>query len=327
LKAGYAEFPKWFAGKANEPLYVVTDGSSISGMIYLKQERGPVKDVTPALPNRHWLKVGTLKIVGQGTRMGERVIKKIFDTALSVGADSIYVTVFDVHASLIALFERYGFTQQATKTSPNGIERVLVRSLTEHTGDRLKDYPFLHTAGRRAWLLAVYPEYHTRLLPDSILNNEPLEIVQDVSHTNTIHKVYIAKLALTRMSPGDIVVFYRTTDRQGHAHYRSVVTSVCVVEEVRSKRSFSSVEDYLAYTRPRSVFTEDELRGQFAAWERLYVAKMTYNAAFGKRTTRGQLIDSGIMSVQPRWNLRELDAAQLGAILGMGEINARLVVD
>ncbi len=327
LKAGYHEFPQWFAGKADEPLYVVTDGASVSGMIYLKDEQGPVTDVVPPLPDRRWLKVGTLKIVGQGTRLGERVIKKIFDTALAADADGIYVTVFEVHASLIALFERYGFTEQATKTTPNGVERVLVRSLTAFTGDKLKDYPFLHTNGRKAWLLAVYPEYHTRLLPDSILNNEPAEIVQDVSHTNTIHKVYIAKLALTRMSVGDIVVFYRTTDGKAPAYYRSVVTSVCVVEEVRSKRSFASVEDYLAYTRPRSVFTEEELRGQFATWDRLYVAKMTYNAAFGKRTTRGQLLDSGVMAVQPRWDLRPLDAAQLEAILKVGEVNARLVVD
>ena len=327
LKAGYTEFPQWFAGKSDEPLYIVTDGTSLSGMIYLKEETGPVTDVAPSLPDRRWLKVGTLKIIGQGTRLGERVIKKIFDTALAADADGIYVTVFEVHADLIALFERYGFTEQATKTTPNGVERVLVRSLTDFTGDRLKDYPFLHTAGRKSWLLAVYPEYHTRLLPDSILNNEPAEIIQDVSHTNTIHKVYIAKLALTRMSPGDIVVFYRTSDGKAAAHYRSVVTSVCVVEEVRSRQSFATVDDYLAYTRPRSVFTEEELRNQFATWDRLYVAKMTYNAAFGKRTTRGQLIDDGVMAVQPRWDLRPLGPAQLEAILGMGEVNARLVVD
>lgn len=327
LKEAYTPFPKWFTGKAEEPLYILTDGSSVGGMIYLKEENGPVLDVEPTLPDRHWLKVGTLKIVGRGTLMGERVVKKIFDTALSVGADGIYVTVFDIHAALIALFERYGFTQQAVKTTASGVERVLVRSLTDFTGDRISDYPFLHTRGSKAWLLAVYPEYHTRLLPDSILNNEPTEIVQDVSHTNTIHKVYIAKLALSRMSPGDIVVFYRTTDGKSPARFRSVVTSVCVVEEVRGKKSFATMDDYLEYTRPRSVFTEEELRLQFATWNRLYVAKMTYNAAFEKRTTRGRLIDSGVMTVQPRWDLRPLDQAQLAAILEMGKVNARLIVD
>lgn len=38
LKAAYAEFPRWFESKADEPLYVVADGRRISGMIYLKRE-------------------------------------------------------------------------------------------------------------------------------------------------------------------------------------------------------------------------------------------------------------------------------------------------
>lgn len=329
LKAGYGEFPQWFASKADEDLYVVVDDvtDELSGMIYLKEEDGPVGDVQPALPDRAWLKVGTLKIVGQGTRLGERVIKKIFDTAIANGRDAIYVTVFELHDQLIELFQRYGFVQQATKTTANGIELVLVRSLNDFTGDRLRDYPFIHRAGKSAWLLAIYPEYHTRLLPDSILRGEPLEIVQDVSHTNSIHKVYVGKLALSRMAPGDIVIFYRTTDGKGKAYFRSVVTSICVVEEVKSRKDFADVDAYLAYSMPRSVFTEAELREYWETWNRLYVAKLTYNAAFGKRTTRGRLLDDEIVSEQPRWDMRSLGPAQLDRILELGEVNARLIVD
>jgi len=174
-----------------------------------------------------------------------------------------------------------------------------VRSLTELSGDSIGDYPFIHTAGHRAWLLAIYPQYHTRLLPDSILNNEEREIVQDVSYSNTIHKVYISGLALSRMSRGDIVIFYRTSDHQAPAYYRSVVTSICVVEEVRRRRDFVNVDEFLRYTQPRSVFTEEELRDKFATMNRLSVAKMTYNAAFGRRTTRGRLLDDGVMPEQP----------------------------
>ena len=329
LKAGYLEFPTWFKSKANEPVYAVIDDETdvLSGMIYLKMEVGPVNDVEPPLPDQRWLKVGTLKIIGQGTRLGERVIKKIFDTAIAADVDGIYVTVFELHDQLISLFERYGFVQQATKESANGIEKVLVRSLVEFTGDRLKDYPFVHREGRKAWLLAIYPEYHTQLLPDSILKNEPAEMIQDVSHTNTIHKVYIGRLLLSRMSPGDIVIFYRTNDGKGKAFYRSVVTSICVVEEVKGRKDFADVDAFLAYTMPRSVFSENVLRGYWTSWKRLYVAKMTYNVAFGKRTTRGQLLDQQIISEQPRWDLRLLDPGQLDRILELGEINARLIID
>ncbi len=165
LKDGYDEFPEWFQKKAQEDLYVVKDGNSLEGMIYLKDENGPVTDVTPPLPAQKWLKVGTLKIVGQGTKLGERVVKKIFDTAIANDADGIYVTVFELHQTLINLFKRYGFVEHGTKTTDNGTEKVLARYLNDFTGDRVKDYPFLHTKEAKFWLLAIYPEYHTRLLP------------------------------------------------------------------------------------------------------------------------------------------------------------------
>ena len=75
-------------------------------MIYLKHEDGVVSDVDPPLPAKRWLKIGTLKIEGKGTKLGERVLKKIFDRALNEDRDGVYVTVFDLHANLIRLFER-----------------------------------------------------------------------------------------------------------------------------------------------------------------------------------------------------------------------------
>ncbi|WP_455182963.1 hypothetical protein [Azospirillum palustre] len=327
LKTGYAEFPQWFSAKSNEDLYVVDDGKRLSGMLYLKREAGPITDIQPNLPDRVWLKVGTLKIIGKGTKLGERVLKKVFDTAISSDADGIYVTVFEVHSKLIKLFKKYGFVEFATKTTANGIEKVLVRDMNKFTGNLITDYPFIHTNEKSSWLLAVYPEYHSRLLPDSILNNEPKEIIQDVSHTNTIHKVYVGKLSLTRMSPGDAVILYRTSDGLAPARYRSVATSVCVVEEVRKKKDFVNVEDYIAYCKPHSVFSERELREQFLTWPRLYVAKMTYNAAFNRRTTRGSLMDDAGISEQPRWDFRELTHTQFRTILELGQVNARLIVN
>lgn len=327
LKAGYAGFPAWFSSKANEELYIVNDDGRVSGMIYLKSEIGAVTDVDPALPDRKWMKVGTLKIEGRGTKLGERVLKKIFDTALDRGMDGVYVTVFELHKELIALFEKYGFVRHATKTTSDGTELVLVREFDVRTDDLIADYPFICTAGKRAWLLAVYPEYHSQLLPDSILKNESQEIVRDVSHTNTIHKMYIGGVPLTRMTRGDAVIIYRTTDNKGPAYFRSVVTSVGIIEEVKKKADFASADAFVAYTKPHSVFSEQELRDKFAVKTKLYVAKFTYNAAFNKRTTRGRLLDEVGITENPRWDFRELSQSQFKNILILGEVNERLVVN
>ncbi|MCP1744336.1 putative GNAT family N-acyltransferase [Bradyrhizobium japonicum] len=176
LKAGYRGFESWFNSKADEELYVIEDGRRLSGMIYLKHENGAVSDVDPPLPSKRWLKIGTLKIEGKGTKLGERVLKKVFDRAISENREGIYVTVFELHANLIRLFERYGFKRYGVKRSDDGTELVLARIFDDLVGDLVTDYPFFRTRGRKSWLLAVYPEFHSQLLPDSILRNEPREI-------------------------------------------------------------------------------------------------------------------------------------------------------
>ncbi len=327
LKEGYKEFPDWFNRKMNEDVYVVDDAGKVSGMIYLKFETGPVKDVTPSLPALKWLKVGTLKIEGRGTKLGERVLKKILDTAIIGDADAIYVTVFELHRSLIRLFQKYGFKESGTKTTDNGTELVLVRRLDSYEGNIIKDYPFIKLNNSSIWLLAIYPEYHTRLLPDSILNNESIDVIQDVSYTNTIHKVYISGRAPALLKKGDVIVFYRTTDGAGPARYRSVATSVCTVEEIKRRRNFSSFAAFRAYAAPSSVFDDDELQQIWNEKKTLSVIKMTYNMALPKRPNREALLDRVGITEQPRWDIRSLTRSQFNKILELGHAYERFVID
>ncbi len=110
-------------------------------------------------------------------------------------ADYMYVTIFEKHHSLISLFERYGFIKYGTKNGNNGSEIVYVRTLKNITGNIVKDFPHFSLRDRKYYLLAIYPEFHSAFLPDSILNNENHDIVQDVSHTNSIHKIYISGIS------------------------------------------------------------------------------------------------------------------------------------
>jgi L-amino acid N-acyltransferase YncA len=328
LKAGYKEFGDWFKKKAAEPVYISKDElGELHGFLYLKLEDEEITDVVPNLPKARWLKVGTLKIEAHGTKLGERFVKKIFDTAIKLKADGIYVTVFEKHAGLIRLFRRYGFQDHSTKTTANGVEMVLVRDLAKLSGDMRRDYPFVHTKGKRKYLLSIYPEYHTNLLPDSILHNESQDIVQDLSHTNTIHKVYICSMNVGGLKPGDVLVMYRTTDRPGQAKYRSVVTSLCVVEEVKTKKDFTSISDFVNYAKPHSVFTKDELREMYLTKARLNVIRMSYNAAFARRAIRKALIEEAGLSANRHYDFFELRENEFEKILALGEVNESLIVD
>jgi hypothetical protein len=198
LKLDYPGFEQWFAKKTAlsdsfaYTFYNSTYGN-LDGFLYLKQEDGPVSDVAPILSPSRRLKIGTFKINPHGTRLGERFIKRAFDVAISAGVDALYVTVFEKHAALVELFVRYGFVEVAKKPTINGDELVFERRLDSYVGDVVLDYPRIPIVNGRHFALSIYPIWHSRLLPDSLLTTESSNILQDVSHTNSIHKIYLTR--------------------------------------------------------------------------------------------------------------------------------------
>lgn len=333
LKADYPGFEAWFNKKASQgdSAYVFRQESGdVEGFLYLKYEDGVVGDVTPPLPAAKRLKIGTFKIDGHGTKLGERCLKKIFDQALAGTVEEIYVTVFAKHAGLTKLFDKYGFVLVAKKVSANGDEElVMLRNMKTVSGDSLKDYPLIKTRGRNKYLLAIYPKWHTQLLPDSILNNESYDVVQDLSHTNSIHKVYISFMGVEVLNPGDILVMYRTLPPgdTGTAEYRSVATSLCVVEDVKTAKSFATEAEFIRYCGPHSVFTDAELKGFYADKARTRVVKFSYNAAMTKRLIRKILADEVGIDRNARWSFLRLTDDQFTNIVLLGGVNENIIVD
>lgn len=327
LRDDYEGFDTWLAKKATEPAYVFRDDSgAVDGFLYLKIEEGSVSDVRPPLHDARRLKVGTLKVNPHGTRLGERLVKKVFDHAVAANVDEIYVTVFPKHQKLVDLLSRYGFTKIAEKPGARGTEDVMARSLRHATGDVVLDYPLINGAGRK-FLLSLYPKWHTRLLPDSKLHTESPDIVQDVSHTNSIHKVYLAGMkGLEQLRRGDLLLIYRTGDGKGPAHYRAVATSICTVEEVRDISSFANVDDLLEYCAPYSVFTEPELRDFWTNRKYPTLIRFTYNAALKRRLTRSELLEHGVIDANAYAGFAQLTDAGFKTVVTRGELHASLVV-
>ncbi|MGN2388246.1 MULTISPECIES: GNAT family N-acetyltransferase [Pseudomonas syringae group] len=329
LIGDYKEFSEWFARKADDKAYVFEDEhNNINGFLYLKAEEGTIDDVTPKLPNKKRLKVGTMKINARGTKLGERFIKKIFDHALHHKVTEIYVTVFPNHEILISLFAKYGFGKAAEKHTQNGTELVLVKDLSKLQESLVKSYPLANMQNQNFYLLSINPQWHTRLLPDSILKNEDSDIIEDISHANSIHKVYLAAMnGLENLRPGDILVIYRTTDNAGPAHYRSVATSVGVVEEYRSIRSFTSREEFMRYCQPYSVFTDEELDRFWIRKNFPHVFRFTYNAAFKRRVTRGEMIEQHGLDANAYWGFMPLTRNQFNSIAQAGQIDESIIIN
>ncbi|WP_217363391.1 hypothetical protein [Duganella rivi] len=191
--------------------------------------------------------------------MGERFIKRVFDIALERNLDSLYVTVFEKHGALIELFERYGFDRVGIKKSSSGMEIVLERRLDKIKNDVVLDYPRIPIGARRHFVISIYPQWHSRLLPDSLLKTENPNILEDVSHCNSIHKIYLtAMTGVKDLVRGDTLLIYRTQEN-GSAYFTSVITSLCVVEESVHISSFKSCDEFIKFCNPYSIFSEDEL--------------------------------------------------------------------
>lgn len=330
LKADYEEFSDWFEKKKrnNEGAFVfINEQGSLDGFLYLKNENEPLNDVTPKLPEKIRLKIGTLKINPHGTRLGERFIKKVFDIALVRNIDEIYVTLFEKHSALLNLFKKYGFEVRAEKSTENGCELVLFKNISQITGDIVKDYPNTPEISNR-YLISLYPQWHSRLLPDSILKNEdPVQLIKDTSHTNSIHKIYLTAMkGCEQLKMGDTLVIYRTATENSSAEYSSVATSICVVEEVKNINEFKTLDEFMKYTLSYSIFSKEELERFFRSKKYPVIIRFTYNIALNKRIIRKNLIEDIGIKRDQYWGFVKLTESQYRNILLRGEVSENLAI-
>ncbi len=295
LKEDYEGFDKWFVKKYDDEAYITINSNNgmLLSFLYLKleDENENYSNIIPVLPPKRRLKIGTFKVISNGFRLGERFVKIIFDNALKYKVQEIYVTIYDKRSEqrrLIELLEQWGFTRWGMK----GEELVYVRDFSPKFDERnLKNcFPFI-SKRKNAFIVPIYPEYHTELLPDSILNTEsPEEFIEDFPHRNCINKVYVSRAMEPYPQMGDILVFYRTG-----GYYKSVVTTIGEVLEI--KFDFQSEDDFILYCRKKSVYPEQALREMWRySKRRPFVVNFLYSYSFPHRINMKELIDLNVLS-------------------------------
>lgn len=297
---GVVDFNRWFAKKCDEEAYTCRDDvGHILGFLYLKTEAidESYSDITPPFAPKKRLKVGTFKVNATGFRLGERFIKIIFDNALERNVDEIYVTLYKGREELEALSDmlsQWGFKQHGIKISTG--EEVLVKTVKSFDAglSPRQNYPNL-SYNHQKFILPIEPQYHTSLLPDSILNTEnEVSFIGKEPHRYALEKVYISWAPERNIKRGDIVLFYRKGEEGSNKRYSSVISTVGIVEEMID--SFSSKEDYLMHCQNRSVFSRQELEG---FWQKdrfnLKVLRFIFVKSLVKRPILGFLWENDIV--------------------------------
>lgn len=191
----------------------------------------------------------------------------------------------------------------------------------------LRNYPLVKL-NKRNFLLSIYPNWHTRLFPESKLRYENPSNIKDVTHTNSIEKVYLTKMSGTEsLRPGDNLLIYRTSDGQGPAKYRSAATSVCVVREVLDIQTFSNFEEFRKYCEPYSVFRTDELEELYKNKNYPIMIRFTYNFPIIKKVIRNDIMRITGYTDTDYWGFLPIQDHHFKEILKLGGVNESFIID
>ena len=337
FREDYKDFNKWFNKKSNEIAYVTHNKGKLLSFLYLKPEDKDENymDITPPFTSKKRLKIGTFKVVSNGVRLGERFLKIIFDNALRYKVEEIYVTIFDTREEqkrLIQLLEDWGFVSYGRKLTSSGYELVYIRNFApafSFENPRLT-FPFI-PLNSNIFLVPIYPEYHTELLPDSMLTTEsPFNFIENEPHRNAISKVYISRSINRDVKKGDVLIFYRTAER-GSAYYTSVITTIGIVEN--KIVNITDEKDFILKCRKRSVFQEEELakHWNFNPRYRPFIINFLYCVSFekGKRINRKRMLDLGILTGEEKElrGLKQISRDQFLMVLKEAGVDESIIVN
>lgn len=300
LKRDYDDdgFKQWFNKKSDETAYICETDGNITAFLYIKKEdeTEDYSDIEPVFDKKKRLKIGTFKVESNGLGIGERFLKIIFENAIRQKAEEIYVTMFNKnndHERLIRLLEEWGFFRWGRKTSEYGKEEVYVRDLRKKIDNNFpkKTYPFF-SMSNNIFIVPIRPEWHTELLPDSILRTESFEDYKENKPIrNYISKIYVSHSRERNLKLGDLIIFYRTGGR-----YISIVTTIGIVENVIT--NIKNEEHFKNLCKKRSVFTDEQLSIEWNRYpsNKPFIVNFLYTYSFPKRPNLERLIELGVIS-------------------------------
>ncbi len=266
FREDYNEFDSWFIKKFDNVCYVCHSDGNLTAFLYIKVEEAgseSYSEITPIFPKKKRLKIGTLKVVSNGYKIGERFLKIVFDNANQYKVEEVYVTIFEKRPEqdqLIEMLKDWGFVEHGIKTTKNGDEIVLTRNFNKASPINLSNpkytFPFFSRETRK-YIIKIEHQYHTELFPDSINTREDkTKYIDNQPHRNRIGKVYISHSQDRHLKTGDIIIIYRMGETSPK-RYSSTVTSICIVEDIFT--NISSFDDFYAICNRRTMINKEDL--------------------------------------------------------------------
>lgn len=329
LKTEYLEFVDWWNSK------VVLNGrkcwvakfpdDKISCFLIYKVESGEPMTGLPDSPIKNRLKINTLKVLDQGHKLGELLVWQSIRFGWQQQLDEIYVTHFTkANDYLVPLLKDFGFFLYGNNQRG---EEVYVKKFAR-SKDEWKEKSAIDIAKQYApqfhddftvskFIIPVQSNFHERLFTDLDRTTRLTEYEGEfLSEGNALKKAYICRAPTRRIQPGDIIIFYRSQDRQG-------VQPIGVVEEVHYDQTDHEV--VFSLTKKRTVYAMNEIQDMIKEGP-VTVLLFRYQAHLTKKLSLEMLIDHGILNGAPQ-SVTKLSEEQFDKIKVDGELDRRLILN
>ena len=257
LREEYPDFIDWWEKISREgrKAWVYFKGNRLGAILIYKIEDEAIAS-NPPLPKKRRLKISSFKVTYTGYKIGELFIKISTMFAINNNTDELYLTHFTKPDDyLVELIEKFGFYKVAEKNK----EEIFIKKIVpdEKTKDPLeissKFYPSFYDGARVGkFIVPIRPEYHNRLFTDYQPRQTTLQEFEGelIIEGNTIKKAYLSHSRITKMSEGDILLFYRSVDERR-------ITSLGVIERVY--HDIRNPDEIIRYVGKRSVYTKKEI--------------------------------------------------------------------
>jgi hypothetical protein len=324
LKKEYHEFAEWFKKISGEqrPCYVYRENGGIKALLILKVEDESIETNQGVVPANTRLKICTFKVERFGLKMGELLLKISFEFCIKNNIDEAYLTHFtnggDYLTDLIADF---GFRKMGK--NKRGEEVYLKKFICDDANltplqISKKYYPsYKDSEGIRKFIIPILPKFHDRLFPEYSGRQSRITDFGDMTEFsipgNTIKKAYLSHSPIRKIREGDIVIFYRSWDKQ--------LTALGVVENAIAT---SKIEDIIITIEKRSVYSMEDLK-EMAKKPVLCILFMHHfyleNPIDYKNLKKEGIISSGPQSII------EISHEKYTKIKELGGLNERFIVD
>lgn len=265
LRASYALFDDWFRAKAREgrKAWVVREPDGRLGAIcvFAHQNREHITEEGRTLRGAG-LKLCTFKVdlPVRGRKIGELFLKIAFRYATAHDLEEIFLHGDDQDHFLFGLLEDFGFSRIGTHPGSNGRDAVYLKEHPrEPPANQLEPFQYLrryfphfrHDNAIGKFIVPIRPEFHDVLFPDYPLGKgKQLRLFTAQNQAgNAIKLAYLCHAPTKVMSPGDVVLFYRSGDH-------SAITSLGIVE---SYETLTDADIVASRVKRRTVYSMEEI--------------------------------------------------------------------